>query len=279
MLLESAKQIPSNHLYELKWDGVRCIALLDEKRKARMWTRTQNDITTRFPEVVGALEGLGITDTILDGELCVLLDNGRPSFKKTMSRIAKRKEIAIALAAKKNSAQLVVFDCLRWDGEDVMDQRLEDRKKYLEQIGTGNIVRIIDVFPDGKKMLKAVVANDLEGIVAKHPDSKYVPDSRSKSWVKIKNRKTTECTIVSVGKSGDKWAIGVAIGDQFRGTVELGLGQKSIDAILGALDQVSHDFNKQNWLDLEPLIRCEIDHGCLDEDGYFREPLFKRFLF
>ena len=65
----------------------------------------------------------------------------------------------------------------------------------------------------------------------------------------------------------------------FRGTVELGLGQKIIDAILGALDQVSHDFNKQRWLDLEPLIRCEIDHGCLDEDGYFREPLFKKFLF
>ena len=70
------------HLFEIKWDGVRCLAFI-EARQVRLQSRRLTDITSQFPELAG-LEQLP-SGTVLDGEL-VVLESGKPSLRAVQQR-------------------------------------------------------------------------------------------------------------------------------------------------------------------------------------------------
>src|SRR5437773_248796 len=71
-----------HHLFEVKWDGIRCLALIEGSR-VRLQSRHLNEITLQFPElaVLGALP----SGTVLDGEL-VVFKEGKPSLRHIQQR-------------------------------------------------------------------------------------------------------------------------------------------------------------------------------------------------
>src|SRR5687767_9580923 len=81
-------------LFELKYDGFRCLAIRDADT-VHMLTRRGNDLAPRFPEIVGCLLELKTTHLILDGELVVLGDTGKSEFERLCRRALKKKPIAV----------------------------------------------------------------------------------------------------------------------------------------------------------------------------------------
>src|SRR3954447_11899597 len=72
--------------YEIKWDGVRAIAYVQDAR-ARLESRNLNDVTPRYPEVQGLAEALGGRKAVFDGEVVAFDEQGRSSFERLQGRM------------------------------------------------------------------------------------------------------------------------------------------------------------------------------------------------
>src|SRR2546428_10433 len=83
-------------LFELKWDGVRVLALRAGGQVA-LWARSGARVTDRYPEIAAALAPLGGGDLALDGEVVALDAAGRPSFERLQRRMHLVPDVARAV--------------------------------------------------------------------------------------------------------------------------------------------------------------------------------------
>ncbi len=183
-------------IFELKLDGYRLLAAKSHG-EALLLTRNGNDYTAVFPEVARAIKALPFEAGIVDGEVVVLDDSGKPSF----SLLQKRGRLTIPgdvrRAAVELPAAFFVFDLIAFDDFDVRPLPLVQRKQLLADL-TPKIgaVRYLDHIPrDGEAFLAQVTAMGLEGIIAKKADAPY-RGGRSPQWLKIKADKTGDFVIV-----------------------------------------------------------------------------------
>src|SRR4051812_41076501 len=88
MLATLADRVPTGEdwCYEIKYDGVRVIARRDDD-ELRMFGRSGEEITHRYPEIASALRALAIPKFTLDGEIIAEDENGRPSFQRLQARM------------------------------------------------------------------------------------------------------------------------------------------------------------------------------------------------
>src|SRR5438874_5986655 len=86
-------------IFELKYDGFRMLAAREGGRP-RLRFRRGTDVTARFPEVAAAVESLPGRDLVLDGELVVLDEQGRPDFQRLQKRFLVRRPVDVAVAAR-----------------------------------------------------------------------------------------------------------------------------------------------------------------------------------
>src|SRR3954453_526933 len=119
MLATSAEELPRGDgwLFEVKWDGYRALAHV-RGGECRLASRNDNDLTGRFPTIAPAVvKALKTPNAVLDGEVCALDENGRPSFS----------------AMQQGTGRLVyfVFDVLEVDGDPLVDCTLEFRQERL----------------------------------------------------------------------------------------------------------------------------------------------------
>src|SRR5258707_12060268 len=124
MLATLATELPkgSDWLYEMKWDGYRALGYV-RGGEARLVSRNDNDLTKRFPEVAKALaQAARSPDCVVDGEVCALDEQGRPSFS-AMQQGKPRTPIVYA-----------VFDVLEIDGKPLLDLPLRERRERLQQL-------------------------------------------------------------------------------------------------------------------------------------------------
>lgn len=173
-------------VFEIKWDGYRAIATV-ENGKVHLESRNNISFAQKFAPVVEALKTFE-HDVVVDGEVVALDDAGRPSFQRLQSYI------------KNSSGTLVyyVFDLLWLDGADTTDLPLLERKELLQRVlPESDIVLYSDhVVEKGVKFFAAAERQGLEGIMAKEAASTYTVGYRSKSWLKIKTHKRQEAVIV-----------------------------------------------------------------------------------
>src|SRR5689334_12239484 len=127
MLLEPTEKLPEgiDWLYELKWDGFRCIAT-KHGNNVRLWSRNGKDLGDKFPEVVDAVLKLPSFSATLDGEIVALDAEGRPCFQKLQN--GSREECHICFYA---------FDLLNVDGQNTLQWPLHARKEMLRQVVGG----------------------------------------------------------------------------------------------------------------------------------------------
>jgi bifunctional non-homologous end joining protein LigD len=185
MLCTLTKEVvpDADYLYEVKWDGYRIISYVDDG-KVRMDSRSALDYTKKYPPVVKALSALG-HDAVLDGEVVVFNEEGKPDFDALQ-----------AFNGHSTPINYCVFDILWLDGYNLMSLELTDRKAILKELVEGNeVLRFSESFDDGQALYQQALDLDLEGIVAKRKDSIYSPDARDNRWLKTPTRKRQEFVI------------------------------------------------------------------------------------
>ncbi|HZP45287.1 MAG TPA: DNA ligase D [Candidatus Binataceae bacterium] len=173
-------------LFELKYDGVRALALRDHG-EVRLYGRNQRAITRRYPEIVLALAALPYEQFAIDGEIVALADDGRPSFQLLQRRMHQddpREAQRLSLATP---ATFFTFDLLAFDGCDLRPLGLEQRKGVLAHLirGEGPVRYCDHVLERGKEFFRLAAEARLEGIMAKRRDSAY-RGVRTGDWLKIK---------------------------------------------------------------------------------------------
>jgi len=180
------------YLFEIKWDGIRCLAFIEGGR-ARLQSRQLTEITAQFPEL-GHLRQLP-RGTILDGELVVFQED-RPSLRQVQHRAFLQNRARIERLARLAPAIFMVFDLLYLDGRPLLGAPLSQRReafvRLIEQSAPSGVLASEGVAQHGCKLFAQVARLGLEGVMAKHLYSPYLPGKRSRHWLKIKPRLTAE---------------------------------------------------------------------------------------
>lgn len=186
MLMYETEPFDSDeYIYELKLDGIRCIAYIEPKSVV-LQNKRHKDVTDIYPELQ-EMKLCVKKRVILDGEL-VVLTGGKPNFYALQKRSLMSDGFRIKLAINKTPVQFVAYDMLYFDGNDLTDKPLTERKDILsKKVAEGyglSISRYIE--KNGKAFFELAKQEQLEGIVAKKKDGLYHIGKRTSDWVKIK---------------------------------------------------------------------------------------------
>ncbi len=181
-LARLVKEAPegADWLHEMKYDGYRIGCRIDGD-KVRLISRNGKDWTKAFPEICAAARKLGVRRALIDGEVAIVLPDGRTSFQDLQNSFnggARRGLVYFA------------FDLLHVEGETLTRRRLDERKEQLLRLvgkpGARSRIRYSEhVVGQGARMFAEACRLKLEGIVSKRRDSEYKP-GRSDAWVKTK---------------------------------------------------------------------------------------------
>jgi bifunctional non-homologous end joining protein LigD len=175
--------------YELKLDGYRLLARIDERGAVRLFTRNANDWTDRMPALAKSVASLGLKSTWLDGEIVVLDDKGTPDFNALQNAFD---------ASHTGELSYFLFDLPFADGYDLRQAPLKQRRALLRQIidtHDGEHLRFsADFIADLPSLLDSVRQLGLEGVIAKRTDSTYV-SRRAETWLKLKVSQRQEFVI------------------------------------------------------------------------------------
>ncbi|MDN5327338.1 MAG: ligase 1 [Moorella sp. (in: firmicutes)] len=169
-------------IYEVKWDGYRCLAYLD--RKTILQSRNLLDITPAFPELAGLHRWVRMQPAVLDGEIIIPGEKGRPSFSRLQARGRLADPLKIRQATRQNPAVFVAFDLLYCWGENIMPRPLYWRKGLLQEAVRPGDNLVISSFIEthGTTFFAACVRQGLEGVMAKAKDSPYLPGPTGARW-------------------------------------------------------------------------------------------------
>lgn len=279
-------------LYEVKWDGFRAISYLN-KGSVELRSRNNKDFNKKFYPIYQALKDWGV-NAVVDGEIIVVSDKGKPDFN------------ALQEWRSEADGELVyyVFDLLWFDGYDLTNLSLEERKAILKKIiPTSGNIRISEAFETSATEFFALADKlDLEGIIAKKADSIYKSDVRSREWLKVKTEKHQEAIVAgytineNTTKKFSALLMGVYEGKElvFIGPVGTGFTAKMQDELLKKMKplQTSEcpfaevpDYNKPSrfrpnppkakviWL--KPELVAEVSYRAVGGDGGMRHPSFR----
>src|SRR5213079_3317362 len=111
-------------IYELKFDGIRLIAIKKGERVSLL-SRNQNELSGRFPEIVEAIGNLPARECVIDGEVVALDEEGRSSFQLLQ---------ALEMEGRKSPVYFYAFDLLQLDAKSLLSLPLEARKNVLEKL-------------------------------------------------------------------------------------------------------------------------------------------------
>ena len=276
--------------YEFKWDGVRVLSVFDGG-PPRLYARSGATVTLAYPEISPLELPPG---TLLDGEMVVFDAAGRPSFTALAERMHVREPARAARLAVTLPVTYMIFDLLRYAGEDLMHLPYAVRRARLEDLGpAGTNWMVPPVFPDGAATAAAARENRLEGVVAKRLDTPYVPGLRSPDWVKVKFDRTGDY-VVGGWRPGARrlggLLVGLPAGDgrlAFRGRVGGGISgdaERELLCVLRPLaDRTSpfaagavprEDARGADWV--RPEVVVEVRYGNRTPDKRLRFPRFLR---
>src|SRR5213594_3827597 len=295
MLAETREQPFSKPgwLFELKLDGYR-VRAAHEGGEARLVTRNGHDIVPAFPEIARALAALPYEGFILDGELVVPDEAGRPSFQRLQNRAKVNRALDVRRAAVDSPGVLYVFDLLAFEGYDVRPLPLEKRKALLEQIvpRVGPIKYLSHFEKDGEALYEQVVKMGLEGIVAKKADTLYRA-GRSPNWLKIRADRADDFVVVGFTRpKGSRSGFGALdLGAYengklvYAGRVGSGFTAAQLKEVSAALERgvrptpaftgpVPQDPG-HTWV--EPALVVEVRYKEWTDEGLLRQPVFVRF--
>lgn len=283
-----------NHVFELKWDGMRCIAFL-EGNELRLQNRNLRIVTQSYPELQILTKAIKHKSAILDGEI-VVLEDGIPNFGKLQNRFQVDDPLRVDIVRKLYPVTYVAFDILYYNGHSLIDTPLEARKKRLKEIIDDNPYLIFGdhILEQGALFFTEAVKKGFEGAVAKQRDSPYLIGQRSQYWLKIKGKKTIEAIIAGYtqgeGKRIDTFGALVLAAYNSTGKLihlgNVGTGFNDKEAIellsrLKLLESKRETIRGEveaptpiTWV--RPHLVCEVEYDSMTQDQKLRLPRYKR---
>jgi ATP-dependent DNA ligase len=277
MLFKTGEQIfdDPNFLYEIKWDGFRCLAKKDG-RNVSLLSRNGWKMEANFPEVTDALRAVD-HDFIVDGELVVFQD-GREAFQTLQWRGRLRKEGKIREAAFQYPATLIVFDILQKNGQNLTGLPLTERKCHLTETISSSTRILVNQWIEGKGtvLFEETKRMGHEGIVAKRKDSLYFSGKRVNVWLKIKH--WCEETVDVVGyKLRPEFSLLVTKQGKGISAVRQGMKPEEREAFLNVAKELVLEQDK-DVVSIQPLLKCVVQFKEWTNEGRLRHPLFVRFV-
>jgi bifunctional non-homologous end joining protein LigD len=276
--------------FELKWDGVRGIAVIRDGA-VRLYARSGAEITAAYPELASL--GEGQDDAVLDGEVVVMDEAGRPSFQLLAERMHVRDRARAARLATQYPVSYLVFDVIRLGGVDLFDVPYTQRRELLERLDLRGRAVVPPSFDDGPATVAASRENGLEGVVAKRLASGYRPGARTPDWIKVKLEETAEF-VIGGWRPGSR-ALGALLvgvpnpttgGLTYRGRVGGGISAASERELLTVVKPLQvdkspfgasiprEDARTALWCRPEAVV--EVRYGNRTRDGRLRFPRFLR---
>ena len=285
MLATPADDVPggSDWLFEVKFDGYRALAHVTGGDVV-LRSRNGNDLTERFASVAAQVtHAVRTPNAVLDGEVCRLDPSGRSSFSEL----------------QRGTGPLVyyVFDLLEEDGVPLVDLPLTERRERLRGLldGRNRTVLWSEDFDDGRALLQAANEQGLEGVIAKRPDSRYLPGRRTREWLKIKVQREQEFVVAGYTRGAGRRAgtfgsLVLAVHDdeelRYVGNVGTGFDDAEIRKLLALLEPLHRDDSPfpeipkmprvrrsdVHWV--EPVLVAEVRFGEWTHDGHLRHPAY-----
>lgn len=293
--------------YELKFDGIRLIAVKD-RNKVQLVSRNGNQLAGRFPEVAEAVGALPIADCVIDGEVVALDEKGGSSFQLLQARemLATGRVRPTGGEGRKTPIYYYVFDLLQAAGKDLTPLPLERRRELLSTLCRDAVdaIRFSGEFvADPDAILREVNRLGLEGVIGKQRGSPYESDRRSGLWIKLKCVEEQEFVVggFTPPQRARKYFGALLVGYYekkrllFAGKVGTGFDTKSLAALHKLfLRQKQGDCpfadlpSKQNgvWVQgitpammrrchwIKPVFVCQIKFAEWTRDGKLRQPVF-----
>ena len=200
---EIRRSIAGAFFVEDKYDGIRVQAHMQGDRVA-LFSRTLDQVTHRFPELVEPLRALP-GELILDGEVLAARDDQILPFKDLQQRLGRKDVGAELLAA--TPVIFVAYDLLYQDGAVLLDVPLAERRRRLDTLPLGaplrtSLLALVDEVEQIDPLFDAARARGNEGLMVKDPASAYKPGRRGREWLKVKKALATLDVVVTAAEVG-----------------------------------------------------------------------------
>jgi len=277
-----------DYAFDVAWDGVRALASVDRGQVA-LWGRGLADLTSRFPEVQ-ALAALAPAETIVDGELIVSDEEGRPDAVALEQRQQATRLEAVARAARAHPVTYVVHDLLYLRGRSLLREPLVRRRPRLSEVlqSSGRIYVVEPVADDGLALFDAAREKGLEGVVAKRFDSPYRAGQRHPDWLAIDAVRRQDFAVMGfIPEAGDQLLEALVVatydGRGFQPAGRVGGGfdaatsrrlRRMLDALPGATasDDSRWADDRISWV--KPQVVVGVKFSEWDRNGQLRFPIF-----
>ncbi len=296
MLAKTGEPFDSDdYVFEVKWDGLRAL-VFKQGPQVELQNRNLREVTNGFPELQALNNGILARTAILDGEVVVLDEQGKPDFGRLQTRFGVDDAKRADLLRRTIPVTYVAFDLLHLNGKDLMSLPLLERKKRLKSVlkEGPHLLYGDHVEKEGRRFFTEASKKGIEGIIAKDRNSPYLPGSRGNCWIKIKGINTVDCIIIGytrgegarsstfgslvVAAYGSKGVL-VHLGNVGGGFDNQTLGilsrrltrlKRKTPVISGAVETLA----PITWV--KPILTCEVKFMSMTHDAKLRFPRFSR---
>lgn len=268
-------------IFELKLDGIRCIAYCDTN-SVDLRNKRDMKLLPRFPELTKLFMGCK-HKCILDGELNVLVNN-KTDFYEVQKRTLLTDPFKIQLSCSKFPANFVAYDILYYKNQEIVNLPLMERKSILYETITENNMLSVSRFieNDGIALFNLAKQHGMEGVVGKKKNSLYWFGKRTKEWKKIKVMSDKEFIAVGyIPKPNNMTSLVLALyndEDQLVITNHVTLGVslaklKSHDMTVSICPVKSVPSGHENVIWIKPMV-CTVEYMPSEKEG-IRQAVFK----
>jgi bifunctional non-homologous end joining protein LigD len=296
MMALRVRDLPSGDwLYEMKFDGYRALAFKAGK-EVRLLSRNRTIFNDSYPQLIDALKLLPAKNVIIDGEIAALDSEGKSSFQLLQSYgISKRTPLVY-----------YAFDLLLLEGTDLRSRPLVERRKLLAKLlkkAPDNIRFSEELRGTKEELLQVARQFQLEGLIAKRPESVYESGRRSGAWVKVKLTQQQEFVIGGyTPPEGSRMYFGSLLvgyygpeGLLFPGRVGTGFSERALATLYDGLQKIKSTtcpfinlpekrlgrwgqgitpaiMKRCHWV--EPVLVAQVKFTEWTDDGQLRQPVF-----
>jgi DNA ligase-1 len=199
--LEALEKIHGDALAEFKIDGER-IQIHKKGKRTELFTRSLENVTSNFPDLIKAFDNIQTKDLIAEGEV-VAINPENNKYLPFQSLMRRRRKYNIQEITAAYPVILNLFDLLYYDGSDMTHAPLLERRKLLANIfgrqQKSDKVKLIDQIKvsrieEMENYTVKALKNGCEGIMIKNPNSQYRAGAREWAWMKLKKEYSGEVT-------------------------------------------------------------------------------------
>ncbi|PZE19620.1 DNA ligase [Paenibacillus xerothermodurans] len=276
--------------YQIKWDGVRLLARVENER-VELFSRRLLNKTSLYPEAVALLQPWLKQNCLLDGE-AVIFDQSRqrPNFQLILQRERSRSGPNAGPSVRTgNHFIYVLFDLLHLNGEDLRQLPFAQRHRMLRELVPEKQPQLFvaDLFDNAKALWNWVTEAGWEGVVCKRLTSPYSSGKNHRDWYKKKTALEFEVDIAGLIIRGGQVASLVMVKDGVLfGRVASGLNEQRRKLLLEEglkrqseapiFTDLPMDLKKEQILWLQRPFGCTVTGLDMTDDGHLRHPKIVR---